>query len=121
MNPTSISIISTVINGVHDVKTIKKINRVKDWQFNELVKKLVQDGFIKKEGNALSLQKNAKVALLKKIANTWNLERLLRNSNDLVFSYLTESLTVNEILTKTGLSTATVYRALSDLSLPRST
>lgn len=115
MNSTSISIVKAIINNIHDIATLRKISGVKEWQFNEHTKKLLQDGFVKKEGSVIELQENAKTILLKKISQTWNLENLLRDSNELVFSYLTESLTVNELLTKTGLSTATIYRAISDL------
>ena len=115
MNSTSISILKAIINDTHDIATLKEISGVKEWQFNEQTKKLLQDGFIKKEGNGIELQENAKTVLLKKISQTWNLENLLRDSNELVFSYLTESLTVNEIVTNTGLSTATIYRVISDL------
>ncbi len=114
MNGTSISIIKEIINDIHDTATLKEISGVKEWQFNYQIKKLLQDGFIKKEGNVIELQKNAKTVLLKKISQKWNLENLLRDSNELVFSYLTELLTVNEIVTNTGLSTATIYRAISD-------
>lgn len=115
MNSTSISIMKAIINDTKDIPTLKEISGVKEWQFNDQTKKLLQDGFIKKEGNVIKLQENAKTTLLKKISQSWNLENLLRDSNELVFSYLTESLTVNEILTNTGLSTATIYRAISDL------
>lgn len=115
MNSTSISIVKAVINDIHDVAILKEISRVKEWQFNEQTKKLVQDGFIKKKGNIIELQENVKAILLKKISQRWNLENLLRDSNELVFSYLSESLTVNEILANTGLSTATIYRVISDL------
>ena len=115
MNSTSISLIKAVINDTTDVSTLKEISGVKEWQFNEIVKKLLQDGYIKKEGNSITLQENAKTVLIRKISQKWNLLNLLRDSNELVFSYLTESLTVNEIQNNTGLSTATIYRAISDL------
>ena len=116
MNNTSIKILKAIISETYDVSTLREISGVKEWQFNEQTKKLLQDGYIKKEGNLITLQENAKAALLRTISHTWNLENLLRDSNELVFSYLTEPLTVNEIVTNTGLSTATIYRAISDLS-----
>ena len=117
MNNTSISVIKAVINDVTDVQTLKEISQVKEWQFNDVIKKLIQEGFIKKEGNTIELQKNTKAILLKKISQKWNLINLLHGSNELVFSHLAESLTVNEILTNTGLSTTTIYRAISDLAV----
>ena len=117
MNNTSISVIKAVINDITDVQTLKEISQVKEWQFNDVIKKLIQEGFIKKEGNTIELQKNAKSILLKKISQKWNLINLLHGSNELVFSYLTEPLSINEILTNTGLSTTTIYRAISDLAV----
>ena len=81
MNSTSISIIKEIINDIHDTATLKEISGVKEWQFNYQIKKLLQDGFIKKEGNVIELQENAKTVLLKKISQKWNLENLLRDSN----------------------------------------
>jgi len=115
MNSTAISLLKEVINGTTDVQTLRETLGIKEWQFNEHVKKLLQDGFIKKDGNIINLQDNAKTALLKEVSQKWNLENLLRGANELVFSYLIESLTVNEIVTNTGLSTATIYRTISDL------
>ena len=115
MNKTSVKILKAIINETYNVSTLREISGVKEWQFNEQTKKLFQDGYIKKEGSFIKLQDNAKAVLLQKISHTWNLENLLRDSNELVFSYLTESLTVNEIVANTGLSTATIYRAISDL------
>jgi len=115
MNSTAISLLKAVINVTSDTRALIEILGIKEWQFNEHVKKLLQDGFIKKDGNKINLQDNAKTILLKSISQKWNLENLLRGANELVFSYLTESLTVNEIVANTGLSTATVYRGISDL------
>ena len=115
MHNTAISVIKAIINDTKEIQTLKEISRVKEWQFNDVIKKLLQEGYIKKEGNVIELQDNVKTILLKKISQKWNLVNLLHDSNELVFSYLTESLTVNEILTNTGLSTATIYRAISDL------
>ncbi len=115
MNSTSISLVKAIINNTHDIAALKKISKVKTCQFNEVVKKLLQDGYIKKEGKTIALQESAKTILLKKISQKWNLVNLLRDSNELVFSYLIDPLTINEIVTNTGLSTSTVYRAISDL------
>lgn len=115
MNSTSISLIKAIINDTHDIETLKEISGVKEWQFSDHIKKLLQDGFIKKEGNKIELQENAKTVLLRKISQKWNLVNLLHDSNEHVLSYLTESLTVNEIVTNTGLSTTTIYRTISDL------
>lgn len=114
MNGTAISLLKEIINGTTDSKSLMEILGIKEWQFNEHVKKLLQDAFITKDGNVIRLQENAKTALLHEISKKWNLDQLLRGSNELVFSHLTEPVSVNDIVRNTGLSTATVYRAISD-------
>lgn len=115
MHSTTITLLKAIINGTLDVQALREIVGIKDWQFNEQVKKLLQDGLIVKDGNIINLQKNAKTILLEDISKKWDLEKLLRGSNELVFSHLTEPITVNGIVSNTALSTATVYRAISDL------
>lgn len=115
MNGTAISILKTIVNGTTDSKLLMNLIGIKEWQFNEQTKKLLQDGYIEKEGNEINLQNNAKSALLLEISKKWDIEKLLHSSNELVFSYLTEPLTVNDIVKNTGLSLATVYRSISDL------
>ena len=115
MHSTLLSLLREILCGTNDITELRKISSVKQWQFNKHIQKLVQDGFVKKEGNRITLQKNVKTFLLRTIAQNWNLEYLLLDSNELVLSCLTELLTVNEILARTGLSAATVHRAISDL------
>jgi len=114
MNSTAISLLKAVISGTSDAQTLREILGVKEWQFNEHVKKLLQDGYIKKDGNTITLQDNIQTTSLKEVSKKWNLDSLLRGSNELVFSHLTEPFTVSEIVANTGLSTATIYRAISD-------
>lgn len=114
MNTTSISLLKAVISGNSNTKTIREILGIKEWQFNEQIKKLLQDGFIIKNGNIIKLQDNIKSTLLRDISKKLDIERLLRGSNELVLAYLTEPITVNGIVKNTGLSSATVYRAISD-------
>lgn len=115
MNTPAISLLKAIINGTTNVKDLMGILGIKEWQFNEHVKKLLQDGFIVKEGNIIKLQENAKTVLLIDIAKKLDLEKFLHGSNELVVSHLTEQLTVSDITRNTGLSTTTVYRAISDL------
>lgn len=115
MHSTSIYVIRDIINDIHDIGILRKNSRVKEWQFNGIIHKLVRAGLVKKEGKVIKLQENHKAILFRKISQKWNLINLFRDSNENVLSYLTEPITVNEIATNTGLSVSTVYRAISDL------
>lgn len=115
MNTTAIRLLKAIIAGTTTPKSLMEYVGIKEWQFNEQIKKLHQDWLIKKDDSEIKLQENVKTALLLEITKKWDIERILRGSNELVFSYLTEPLTVNDIVKNTGLSLATVYRSISDL------
>lgn len=114
MNTTSITILKQVISGVEDTKTIMEISDVKEWQFNSQVKDLSLQGFLQKTDNSLKLLDGVKPMMVKEISARLDIEKILKDSNELVFSYLTEPTTINDIVRITGLSISTVYRAISD-------
>ncbi len=114
MNTTSITILKQVISGIEDTKTIMEGIGVKDWQFNSQVKELSLQGFLQKMDNSLKLLDGVKPMMVKEISTRLDIEKILKDSNELVFSYLTEPTTINDIVRITGLSTSTVYRSISD-------
>ena len=114
MNATSIIILKQVISGVEDTKTIMERSGVKEWQFNSQVNGLSLQGFLQKTGNSLKLLDGVKPMMVKEISTRFDIEKILKDSNELVFSYLTEPTTINDIVRITGLSTSTVYRTISD-------
>lgn len=114
MNTTSITILKRVISGVEDAKMIMEGIGVKGWQFNSQVKELSLQGFVQKIDNSLKLLDGVKPMMIKEISTRLDIEKLLKDSNELVFSYLIEPTTINDIVRITGLSTSTVYRAISD-------
>ncbi|PIN84517.1 MAG: hypothetical protein COV65_00680, partial [Nitrosopumilales archaeon CG11_big_fil_rev_8_21_14_0_20_33_24] len=114
MNATSITILKQVISGVEDTKTIMERSGVKEWQFNSQVNGLSLQGFLQKTGNSLKLLDGVKPMMVKEISTRFDIEKILKDSNELVFSYLTEPTTINDIVRITGLSTSTVYRTISD-------
>lgn len=114
MNTTSITILKRIISGVEDAKMIMDGIGVKGWQFNSQVKELSLQGFVQKIDNSLKLLDGVKPMMIKEISTRLDIEKLLKDSNELVFSYLIEPTTINDIVRITGLSTSTVYRAISD-------
>lgn len=114
MNSTALSMMSHIIGGTQDTKSLMGILGIKEWQFNEHVKKLVQENYVKKDGSMISLQNNAKTRLLLAISKKYDIERLLHDSNEQTLALLIEPLTINQICTNTGFSSRTVYRTISD-------
>jgi len=114
MNSTALRMMTHVMGGTHDAKSLMDILGIREWQFNEHVKKLVRENYVKKDGGMISLQNNAKAGLLLAISRKYDIEGLLHDSNEQILALLTEPLTINQICTSTGLSSRTVYRAISD-------
>ena len=115
MNTTAITLLRNVINSPVTTGKLKEILGIKDWQFNAHVKRLTQEGYIKRDANQIVLQDNAKTALLQNISARQAIGPLFRRSNELIFSHLAEPATINWIVKDTGLSAATVYKAITDL------
>ena len=114
MNSTALRLLHYVVGGTFDSQDLMKLLKIKRWQFNEHIKKLIQENYIKKNGNTITLQDNAKARLLQSISRRLDIQRLLRDSNEQLFVLVTEPITINQLCTKTGLSFSTVYKAISD-------
>ena len=114
MNSTALRLLHYVVNGTFYSNDLMKLVKIKRWQFNEHIKKLTQENYIKKNGNTITLQDNAKARLLQSISRRLDIQRLLRDSNEQLFVLVTEPITINQLCINTGLSFSTVYKAISD-------
>ncbi|MGB6785578.1 MAG: hypothetical protein WBE60_06850, partial [Nitrosotalea sp.] len=114
MDTTAINIIREVANGNSDPKAIMQNVGIKEWQLNSKLKDLIQQGYLQKEESTVRFQDNAKPTTIRNLIKKFNIEKILRGANEIIFSYLTEPISINEIISKTDLSTSTVYRAISD-------
>ena len=110
----SIKILNELAKGTSDARLLRQPLGIKEWQFNEHIKNLVKNGYVEKNDGIVSLQKNVKTALFVEISKKLDIELLLHDSNELIFSLLSEPLTIDELLIITGLSPSTVYRSISD-------
>jgi predicted transcriptional regulator len=115
MNPSAIALLKAAKDGVSSSKELMNIIGVKEWQFNNLVKDLATQGYIEKTGSAITLKANSKTILFRDLASKFDVEKLLHDSNELVFQNLAEPKTINNIQGLTGLSLRTVQRAISEL------
>ncbi len=114
MHTTALRLLKHVMGGTSDSKALMNIVEIKEWQFNEHIKNLIQENYIKKNDGIISLQDNAKSKLLLSLSRKLDIERLFHDSNEQLFPLLTEPFTVNQLCINTGFSSSTVYRAISD-------
>lgn len=115
MNASSIQILMAVNGGTTNVDALKEIIGVKDWQFNSLINDLTKQGYVIKDGKEIKFQEGPKAIIFRELAKKWDLEKLLHESNEKIISYLTEPISINAIETISGISRATIYRAISEL------
>ena len=115
MNITAIQIIKEVGRGNNNPDNLIQNIGIKEWQLNSHLKDLNQAGILQKENNEIKFLDGLKPATIRDLSKTYNLEKILRSSGEIIFSYLIEPISINEIYLKTGLSQSTIYRSISDL------
>lgn len=114
MNRTAIKIIKHLVNGTSDVSTLMSVTKIKGWQINLQLKVLSQSGYVIRDGTSVKLKDGLKSATIRDLAKKTNIEKILRGANEMIFSYLVGPISINEIVLKSGLSSSTVYKAISD-------
>lgn len=115
MNDTALKLLRIVINGTSDTKELRSRLGISTSQLHAHVRELTRRGLVDKTGMAVSLQNNAKAQLLRRISQKLNLGSLLRGSNERVFCCLVRPSTIDEIVSRTGLSYTSTYRTVSSL------
>ena len=80
------------------------------------LQRLEEAGYIRRDGDSIALQNNAKCILLEKASRKYDIMNILRYSNETVFAGMAEPCTSAELSERTGLSPSTVHRALSDMA-----
>jgi len=115
VNPSAITLLKSVRNGITDSKELMKIVNVKEWQLNNLVKDLSSQGYIEKIGSTITFKSNSKTILFRDVAGKFDVEKLLHDSNELVFTNVIEPRTIEEIQHSSKISLRTIQRAISEL------
>ncbi len=87
MNISSIKILKELVEGTSDARLLRQPLGIKVWQFNEHIKNLTKNGYVVKNGTIVSLQKNSKTSLFVEISKKLDIEKLLHESNELIFHY----------------------------------
>lgn len=115
MNATAIALLKAMQEGHSDPKELMNIVNLEKTQFYDLVKELAGQDYIEKTDSTVQFKPNSKTILFRDVAGKYNIEKLLHDSNEIVFYNLTEPKTLEEIQRTTDLSLRTVERAVSEL------
>lgn len=114
MNPTSISLLKAIKEGTSEQAQLIQLLRIGDWQFNTIMRELLNQDYIEKTGSSFALKKNAKATLFYSVASQVDVEKLLHDSNEEVFLNLAEPTTIRDLQLVTGLSLRTIQRSISE-------
>ncbi len=115
MDNTSIKLLKSLIGGQKDAIELLNMLGIKDRRLAYIIKNLVEEGYIEKEGAIIKLKETSKATLFRDITQIVDVEKLLRESNEIILSNIDENTTIDQLVKKSGLSKATTYRAISDL------
>lgn len=115
LNQTAISVLKIIHGGVNDLKKIQEKTGLQNWQFNKIISELSNLDYVEKIDSKLSFRLNAKSVLIQKVIEKFDVNIMLHDSNELVFSALTKSFSVNELKEKCNLSQSSIENTLSEL------
>jgi predicted transcriptional regulator len=115
MNQSAIRLLKVLREGKTDLKEIVVSLGLSDSQFNVIVKSLIEQDYIEKKGSTVSFKQNAKVILFRDVANRYDVEKILHDSNEQIYYTLVDPHTIDEIQNLTSLSLRTVQRSISEL------
>ena len=115
MNQTSLRLIEQIIQGTDNKRDLMKFVQIKIWQLNTHLNKLENLGYITIHKDVIKLSETTKSILLRDVSQKFDIMNILINSTEIIFSNLVESKTISDLEQLTGLSNATIHRAISNL------
>jgi hypothetical protein len=115
MNKSALILLKAIIDGITIKEEMKKTVHVKEWQFNKIIKELVNRDYIEKNEQIIQLKKNTKAILLRDISKQFNIEKLLHDSNEILLRQLVDRTTIDSLQKATNLSSTTIFRSLLEL------
>lgn len=115
MDITSIKLLKSLIEGQKESAELLNLLGIKERRLAYIIKNLVEEDYIEKENIVIRLKETPKATLFRDITQVVDVEKLLRDSNEIILSNIDENITVDQLIKKSGLSKATTYRSISDL------
>lgn len=115
MDITSIKILKSLVEGQKEVNELLNLLGIKERRLAYITKNLVEEDYIEKENIVIRLKETPKATLFRDITQVVDVEKLLRDSNEIILSNIDGNITIDQLIKKSGLSKATTYRSISDL------
>ena len=113
MDITSIKLLKSLVEGPKKSDELLNLLGIKERRLAYIIKNL--EDYIEKEDQAIRLKETPKTTLFRDVTQIVDVEKLFRESNEIILSNMDENITIDELIKKSGLSKATTYRAISDL------
>ena len=115
MNAKAVEVLLTLQSERKNTKSLAESIGVTYVRASQLVRQLLQEGFVTKTGSMVGLADTAHAALFRKVASKFDVKKLLVDSAEKVGVALQSPQTVAEIQRHTGLSYWTIRRSLVNL------
>lgn len=115
MNRSSIRLLQALSKGKTSQAELGKIIGLGKAQFYAILKELTNDGYIEKQDTEIVFQKNTKAALFQDVAAKYNVEKILHDSNEIIFPILSDPVTLDELKQQSNLSLRAIQRSVSEL------
>jgi len=90
----------------------QKLLGVRNYQLLSIVRTLTERKFVIKDHNNINLADTLEARVIMKLYRKYDIEKLLLESNEEVIAYMSDGIDIDELIKKTKLSRATIYRAL---------
>jgi DNA-binding MarR family transcriptional regulator len=108
-------LLQLIFDNISNLKELMKRVDIKKSQFYNAIKQLENQEYIEKVNSKVFLKQNAKSILLRDLSKRYNIEKVLHDSNEIVFYNLTEPKKIQDIQKLTSLSGSTIERVFSEL------
>ena len=102
------------MEGPVDIIDLMEEMEIMPWQIYAHIRTLKEQNYVVFENQQIRLREDWKARSLQNLANDIDIEKILFESNEDIISYLTEPISINEIVEQSEHSRATVYRAIKD-------
>jgi len=116
MHTTQISLLKAAFEGKQSATNLMATLSIKERQLSEHIKILREKGYLELVDNEIRLKKDKKTKALIELSKNSDIEKVLHESTEDVIPYLTEIITVQNLILLSEKSQATIYRAIEILS-----
>jgi len=120
MNPKEILLLKTILNVPIENRYIMKDElqdklQIRKWQFHHYLRKFHEMKLLRFDSlYVIPEVDNVELRMYQSLNKNYDLDKLLRNSNDVILYLLYNGMDADRIVKETKLSRSTVYRALHD-------